>query len=308
MCVPFRLLSLFLSALLAVGAAQAQTTDIDDEEDEEPPSAAPDPRLPPPNLPALDLTVPLLYEMLLGEIALQRGSADLAAQTYAGLAKRTRDPRIARRAVEVANFARTPQYALEAAQAWHEADPASQQALQTLVGVLVGGRKVEEAEPYLAKLLASDGATAANVFLQLGRLLAGNPDKQANQRVVRSLAAKYPDLPQARLALAQAALAADDEAGALAETRRAAQLQPGWEAAAIFEAQVLQRKSPAQAGKALAGFLEQYPKAREARLSYARLLVSERRLPEARAEFEKLLDAHPNNSDVIFAVGLLAAS
>jgi hypothetical protein len=189
MSVPFRLLSLFLSALLAVGAAQAQTTDIDDEEDEEPPSAAPDPRLPPPNLPALDLTVPLLYEMLLGEIALQRGSADLAAQTYAGLAKRTRDPRIARRAVEVANFARTPQYALEAAQAWHEADPASQQALQTLVGVLVGGRKVEEAEPYLAKLLASDGATAANVFLQLGRLLAGNPDKQANQRVVRSLAA-----------------------------------------------------------------------------------------------------------------------
>jgi len=307
MSVPFRLLSLFLSALLAVGAAQAQTTDIDDEEDEEPPSAAPDPRLPPPNLPALDLTVPLLYEMLLGEIALQRGSADLAAQTYAGLAKRTRDPRIARRAVEVANFARTPQYALEAAQAWHEADPASQQALQTLVGVLVGGRKVEEAEPYLAKLLASDGATAANVFLQLGRLLAGNPDKQANQRVVRSLAAKYPDLPQARLALAQAALAANDEAGALAEARRAGRLQPDWEAPVIFEAQVLQRKSPAQAGKALAGFLEQYPKAREARLSYARLLVSERRLPEARAEFEKLLDAHPNNSDVIFAVGLLAA-
>jgi len=307
MSVPFRLLSLFLSALLAVGAAQAQTTDIDDEEDEEPPSAAPDPRLPPPNLPALDLTVPLLYEMLLGEIALQRGSGDLAARTYAELAKRTRDPRIARRAVEIANFARTPQYALEAAHAWHEADPASLQALQTLVGVLVGGRKVDEAEPYLAKLLASDGAAAANGFLQLGRLLAGNPDKQANQRVVRSLAAKYPDLPQAHLALAQAALAADDEAGALAETRRAAQLQPGWEAAAIFEAQVLQRKSPEEAGKSLAAFLETYPKARDARLAYARLLVSERKLTEARSEFAKLLAAYPDNTDVMYAVALLAA-
>jgi Flp pilus assembly protein TadD len=305
MFAAFRLLSLLLAALLAVGAAQAQTTDLD--EDEEPPRAAPGPHPPPPELPALDLTGPLLYEMLLGEIALQRGSAGLAAQTYAELAKRTKDPRIARRAVEIANFARTPQYALEAAHAWHEADPASLQALQTLASLLVGARKVDEAEPYLTKLLASDGAAAANGFLQLGRLLAGNPDKQANQRVVRSLAAKYPDLPQARLALAQAAFAANDEASALEEARRAAQLQPGWEAPAIFEAQVLQRRSPAEAGKALAGFLEQYPKAREARLSYARLLVAERKLPEARAEFDKLLDAHPNNSDVIYAVGLLAA-
>jgi len=219
MSAAFRLLSLLLSALLAVGAAQAQTTDADDDEDEEPPRAAPGLREPPPNLPALDLTGPLLYEMLLGEIALQRGSAGLAAQTYAELASRTKDPRIARRAVEIANFARTPQYALEAARAWHEADPASVQALQTLAGLLVGARKVDEAELYLANLLAGDGAAAANGFMQLGRLFAGNPDKQANQRVVRSLAAKYPDLPQAHLALAQAAFAANDEAGALAEVR-----------------------------------------------------------------------------------------
>jgi Flp pilus assembly protein TadD len=306
MSAALRLLSLLLAALLAAGAAQAQTSD-DDDEDEEPPRAASGPRAPPPKLPALDLTGPLLYEMLLGEIALQRGSPGLAAQTYAELAKRTKDPRIARRAVELANFARTPQYALEAARAWHEADPASVQALQTLAGLLVGARKVDEAEPYLAKLLASDGTAASNGFLQLGRLLAGNADKQANLRVVRSLAAKYPDLPQAHLALAQAALAANDEASALAEARRAAQLQPGWEAPVIFEAQVLQHKSPAQAGKALAGFLDQYPKAREARLSYARLLMGERKLAEARAEFEKLLAAHPDNSDVIYAVGLLAA-
>jgi Flp pilus assembly protein TadD len=166
---------------------------------------------------------------------------------------------------------------------------------------------VEAAEPYLAKLLAIDGAAAANGFMQLSRLLAGNPDKQANLRVVRNLAAQHPDLPQARLALAQATLAANDEAGALAEARRAAQLQPGWEAAAIFEAQVLQRKSAEAAGKSLAAFLETYPKSRDARLAYARLLVSERKLAEARQEFEKLLAAHANDTDVMYAVALLAA-
>ncbi len=308
MSVAMRLLFLLLAALLASGAALAQTADPDEDDDDEPaPVVAPGPPPTPSNLPALELTEPILYEMLLGEIALQRGSAGLAAQTYVELAKRTKDPRIARRAVEIANVARTPQHALEAARAWIDADPASLQALQTLAGLLIGARKVDEAEPFLARLLASDGNAASNGFMQLARLLAGNPDKPASLRVVRSLAAKYPSLPQAHLAVAQAALAANEEALALAETRRAAQLQPDWEVAAIFEAQILQRKSPADAGKALAGYLDKYPKAREARLSYARLLVSERKLPEARAEFDKLLAANPNNSDVVYAVGLLAA-
>jgi len=309
MSAVMRRFSLLLALLFAAAAAlaQAQTAEDPDDEDEEPPhaaSAAPEPQA---KLPALELTEPILYELLLAEIALQRGRAALAAQTYVELARLTKDPRIARRAVEVANFARTPQYALEAARTWHEADPESLQALQTLAGLLVGAGKVEEAEPYLAKLLSAGGASAAGGFLQLGRLLAGNPDKAANLRVVRNLAAKHPDLPQAHLAVAQAALAADDEAAALAETHRAAQLQPDWEVAAIFEAQILQRRSPAQASASLAAFLAKYPQAREARLAHARALVGERKFAEARAEFETLLAAHPNNPDVIYAVALLAA-
>lgn len=257
-------------------------------------------------LPAQELTEPLLYELLLAEIALQRGNPALAAQTYADLAQRTKDPRIARRAVEVANFARTPQFALQAARVWYEADPESVQALQTLTALLVGARKVDEAEPLLAKLLERDGDAAAKGFLQLGRLLAGNPDKQANLRVVRSLAARHPQLPQAQLAIAQAALAADDEAAALAAARRAGALRPDWDAAAVYEAQVLQRRSPELAARSLAGFLERNPKAREARLAYARLLVGERKYAEARVQFEKLLAAFPDNGDVRFAVGLLA--
>jgi len=275
----------------------AQAADAPDADDTEHSTA---------RLPAQELTEPLLYEMLLAEIALQRGNPALAAQTYADLAQRTMDPRIARRAVEVANFARTPQFALQAARVWHEADPDSAQALQTLTVLLVGARKVDEAEPLLAKLLERDGDAAANGFLQLGRLLAGNPDKQANLRVVRTLAARHPGLPQAQLAIAQAALAADDDAAALAAARRAAELRPDWDAAAIYEAQILQRRSPELAASSLAGYLERNPKAREARLAYARLLVGERKYAEARAQFEKLLAAFPDNGDVRYAVGLLA--
>ena len=257
-------------------------------------------------LPDQELTEPLLYEILLAEIALQRGSPALAAQAYAELAERTRDPRIAKRGVEVANSARTPQFALRTARVWHASDPDSVQALQTLTVLLVREGKVDEAEPLLAKLLARDEAAAPGGFLQLGRLLAGNPDKQSNLRVVRALAARYPEMPEARIAVAQAMLAAGDEAGALEETRRTAQMRPGWETAAIFEAQILQRKSPARAAESLAAFLAKHPQSREARLPRARLLVGERRYADARAEFEALLAAHPDNDDVLYAVGLLA--
>src|SRR5258706_13503369 len=102
----------------------------------------------PPAAQSSELSEPMLYEFLLGEIALQRGDAGLAAQTYVDLAKRTRDPRIARRAVEVANQARMPELALEAAKLWQELEPASAQALQVVAALLVTSKRVEEAEPY----------------------------------------------------------------------------------------------------------------------------------------------------------------
>ena len=300
-----RLLLALAALLLAAGSVRAQSaaSDVDDEDEAPPPPA----NRPAEQLPEQDLSASLLYQLLLAEIAAQRGNTGLAAQTYVDLAKRTRDPRIARRALEMANAAQLPSLALEAARAWVEADPDSAPALQYLTALLIGARRVAEAEPYLAKLLASDGAAAANGFMQLGRLLAANPDKAANLALVQRLAERYPDLPQAHFAVAQAALAADDEALALQEIRRAAELRPDWELAALLEAQVLQRRSPAAAAQRLADYLARFPDSRDVRLNYARVLVADRRLAEARAEFEKLLAANPGNTDVIYAVGVLAA-
>src|SRR5260221_3223534 len=129
---------------------------------------------------ALELSEANLYDLLLGEIALQRGEARLAAQTYVDVAKRTRDPRVARRAIEVANFARMPELAVEAAKTWLSVEPTSPPALQVLAALLIGAKRVEEAEPYLEKLLAADGVNVENGFMQLNRLLAGNPDKASN--------------------------------------------------------------------------------------------------------------------------------
>jgi tetratricopeptide (TPR) repeat protein len=247
-----------------------------------------------------------LYELLLAEIALQRGEHELAAQTYLEVAKRTRDPRVARRTVEVAASARLNPVAIEAARIWEAMEPSSAQALQITAALLVADKRVEEAQPYLERLLSAEGADAASAFLQLNRVLSANPDKAANLRVVRALVAKHDTLPQAHFALAQAAVAAGDDESAHAALRRALALKPDWEPAAVLRAQLLEKRSPGEAARSLAAFLEKYPKAHEVRMNYARALVLDKRFPEARKQFETLLAANPGNPDVVYAVGVLA--
>ena len=247
-----------------------------------------------------------LYDMLLGEIAQQRGDYALAAKTYLELARRTGDPRVARRAVEVANQGRLEDLALEAAKTWYELEPQSPAALSVVASLLVNARKVDEAQPYLQKLLDAEGVDLERGYLQLNRLLAGNPDKAANLRVVRNLAARHPEMAPAHLAIAQAASAANNDPLALSEARRAAELKPDWEGPAIFEAQILQKKSTADAAKRLGQFVEKNPTSRNGRLAYARSLMADKRVPEARKQYEALLARNPNDPDLIYTIGILA--
>jgi tetratricopeptide (TPR) repeat protein len=247
-----------------------------------------------------------LYDMLLGEIAQQRGDYALAAKTYLELARRTRDPRIARRAVEVASEGRLNDLALDAAKTWYDIEPQSAAALSVVASLLVSARKVDEAEPYLAKLLNTEGVDQERGYLQINRLLAGNPDKRSNLRVVQKLASRHPELAPAHFATAQAAALADDDPQALAEARRAAEIRPEWEAPAMLEAQVLQKRSTAQAAKRLADFVAKNPQSRPGRLAYARALVADQRMPEARQQFDALLAANPGDTELIYTVGILA--
>ena len=56
----------------------------------------------------------------------------------------------------------------------------------------------------------------------------------------------------------------------------------------------------------LVRFLKQYPASREVRISLARLFVGQKKYKEAQAEFERLLQAEPNDLMAIYSLGLLS--
>jgi tetratricopeptide (TPR) repeat protein len=285
---------------------QGTATDTQQDDSEGMASSEPQDTAPPAALPKQELSETILYEFLLAEVAVQRGNIGLAAQAYVDLAKRTRDPRIARRATEVALYARMNNAAIEAAQIWQEAEPQSPRARQALVGLLLNAGRYDEALPHLKAILAESDAKPAESFSQLTRAVSNAQDKQAALGLVQQLAEGYPKVPEAHFAVAQAAINAGQEDLALAEVHKAQALRPDWDAAVLFEAQLLQRDSPDKALARVSTYLQRYPNSREVRLSYARMLVVQKQYAQARGEFQKLLDGFPGNSDVVFAVALLS--
>jgi tetratricopeptide (TPR) repeat protein len=260
----------------------------------------------PANLPGAALDQELLFKFLLSEIAGQRGNLQLAAQGYLEMARTTRDPRLARRATEIASYARQQNIALEAARLWYDTDKANPQARQALVGLLLSGNRLQEARPHLQSIVTADGNPAQG-FLQLNSLMSRHPDKDAVYTVVKDLAQSYKDLPEAHFAVAQAAYAAGKFDAAMSESREAMRLRPDWELGALLQAQLLQqRESPQKAAEYLGNFVQSYPKAREARANYARLLIGNKQLEQARAQYQILLAEQPTNADMVVTVGLLS--
>ncbi|MBX3666507.1 MAG: tetratricopeptide repeat protein [Burkholderiales bacterium] len=257
-------------------------------------------------LPAVELSESILFKLTLAEVAAQRGQPHVAVPAFLEVARETRDPRVARRATEIAWNARFLPAALEAATLWLQTDPESTRARQTVIALLVNQSRLDDALPHLEKSLGSDPDNAGQNFLQLYSLLSGHKDKAAILRLIDRLASRYPQVPEASLALAQAAWNADDVATALKSSRRALELRPGWELAALFQAQALQRGSAEQAVAFLGDFVKAHPGARDARLNYARLLVGAQRYPEARKQFEILLGEAPNNAEIAMAVATLS--
>ena len=87
------------------------------------PAAPPAPVKEEDRLPKQELTRQILYQFLLAEIAAQRGQFGLSASAYLDLAMSARDPRIVRRAAEIAFHARQYDVALEAARLWLSLEP-----------------------------------------------------------------------------------------------------------------------------------------------------------------------------------------
>jgi tetratricopeptide (TPR) repeat protein len=258
------------------------------------------------------LSADVLYRILVGDIALQRGDAALGARAYFEAAREAQDARLARRATEVALFARQRSLALEAAKLWQALDPTAERARQmvaTLTQSGAGNELKAELEHVLADAAAS--GTLGDAFIQLNQALSAQTDKAAVFRLIVELAKPYPSSAEAQFAVALAGYntglsEVETAAVSIRAADRALALKPGWERAALVKTDILAKTSPEGAITFLNGFLASVPESRAASVALAQLYVEQKRYPEARDVFQRLSTEDPDDRELQFAVAALS--
>ncbi len=255
------------------------------------------------------LSAEFVFKYLIGEIAGQRGDLASSGAVFYELAKTERDPRLAERAAKIAVYGNMPQLAIPAFKLWNELDPASTEAQQAMTEILIESGKLKETEPYLKNLLAKEENQKSG-FLYLNTLLAKSPNKAAVLKLVKSLAAPYPELAEAHFAVAQAAWTASQDDIALKALDKVEALSPDWNIAVLLKGQVLFAQSPQTAINFYQEFLDKNPDAFEIRINLAKVLLSQKQIDAVKQELPLIAKyangPSKNNKEIMAVVGLLA--
>ena len=256
-------------------------------------------------IPNVQLSSALMYQLMAAEVAVQRGDPGSAFAVYMKLARETRDPRLARRAAELALQGRAVAEGLEAAQVWYELAPSSTEASQTLAMLYAGSSRFDDAYA-LFKAQLQAAANPAEELARMQRALARTQDRAGAFTLIERLAQPYSQSADVKLVLANAAQAGGLNARAVEEARAAYALAPDSQRAALTAAQYLQASDRPAALALLHDFVARNPSVADTRLAYARLLIADNKFDLARAQFASLLQTDPKNADLVYSMALLS--
>ena len=285
-------------------ARQASAANL---ESEPPPAAGVDQAEPLPEqaLPEQTLTSDLMYDILLGEIAGQRGVMMISVPHYLQAAMDSRDPRVAERAVQIASYANAYDAAERAARRWVELDPDSIEARKALIALALHNKDHDEVINQLNYLLAISDDPEEGYSLAT-TILAREEDKARAMATMEQLVAHNPDNPYAWMALSRIAVTADDTDKALQSVDKALQTSPDLPSALLLKAQILVRMDRNDdARKLLAGAVKKHPDNTNLHFAYGRMLLDGEDLEGARAQFARVVELEPENPDGLYSLALL---
>lgn len=249
----------------------------------------------------------VMYNLLVGEMALQRGQPETALEQYLAAARDTKNLGVIERATRIADFLSDGAAGTEMARMWLERDPKNLEARQFLANGLMRtgdtNGAVHEIE-FILLVLADDRQSYFRIASQLSR----EKNQDAALEVMDKLVRRHADEPYANLAYAQLATRFERLPLSLTQIDAALRLKPNWADALVLRAHILQMLN--KTDEALRLYTESLSGELSGnfslRMSYARLLLELKRFNEAYEQYTILAKDHPDNDDVIYAAALLS--
>jgi len=254
------------------------------------------------------LDAELFYQLLLGELNVKGNEPSTGFALILDAARKTGDPSLYQRAVELAFEARSGEAALQAARAWKQAYPQSREANRYVLQILVAlNRLPESVEPLKTEIALADPKDRPAVIAAVVRAYARATDKKQAASVMEQGVADYLNQPEtgaaAWSAVGRLRLAAGDTSGALDAARRGQAISPRAEGPVLLALEMMDPKVP-QAEAVVRTYMAGQPLP-ELRLSYARALLDAQRQPEALQQLQQVTRERPEFPEAWLAQGSL---
>ncbi|WP_407315059.1 tetratricopeptide repeat protein [Pseudomonas sp. nanlin1] len=246
-----------------------------------------------------------VYSLLTAELAGQRNRFDIAMANYADQAAKTRDPGVAERAFRIAEYVGDDQASLDAALTWAKYDGQNLDAQRAAAIQLARNERYDESMVYMEKVLQGKGDTHFD-FLALS---AADTDQETRTGLLKSfdrLLAKYPTNGQ--LIFGKALLLQQDgDPQAALTLLEDNPPQEGEIAPLLLRARLLQIVGRgADALPLLEKSMRQYPDDKRLRLTYARMLVEQNRMDDAKVQFASLVQQYPEDDELRYSLALVS--
>ena len=255
-----------------------------------------------------DLDAELFYQLLLGEINATGTEPGTGFSLILDAARKTNNPALYQRAVDIAFQARSGDAALQAAQAWKQAQPQSREANRRLLQILVAlNRVADSAEPLNGDIALASPEDRPAVLAGIPRLYARVSDKKLAASVVEQALAgslAVPALgPTAWSSVGRMRMAAGDTSGALDAARRGQEMNPRAEGPALLALEMMDPKQPL-AEPIVRRYMEGQPLT-ELRMGYARALLDAQRYAEAAQQLQVITAERPQFAEAWLVQGTL---
>lgn len=234
----------------------------------------------------------IMYLVMLGEMQVRAGEAGVGYALMLEAARKSDDPELFRRAVNIALESRSGTAAVDAAQAWASALPASAEPHRVLIQMLISMGQIEDSAASLEKMLELTPASERDELIDVvGQVYARAKDTALAATVVSAKLRPWLVDPatasSAYAAVARVQFAADMSAQSRASLSEALTHTPSTPAAGMLAADWLDQATPADEA-ALRQYIDRYPALYLVRMAYARYLLRASRWQDSEAQLLRL--------------------
>jgi tetratricopeptide (TPR) repeat protein len=248
----------------------------------------------------------VMYMLMAAELAGQRGQYAIALEGYMEAAKRVNDPRFAERAAKIAMYMKDSNKTDEAVSLWLKQDPNNLTARKiAALSALRTGNK-QAAVEHLDTVLKIDPAGFEKTALELASVLQRDGKSEFFYEVLDTLAVKNPH--QAVVYFVQSLLAMEMKNNVLAEKKvqEALAIQPDWDKALIFQAQIAVFSGDLNKAKTLLKNASlKYPENDKLKKLLAQVLIKATEYEAAGEIYQGIVQANPKDVESQIALALV---